>query len=164
MTAKFAIDINAIRQLADILGDTGLAEIEYEDGGRRIRVSRGSNIQAATVVSAETRLPSGISQVQTMAQSLAAPSGATMAGATAAGDHPGSVKSPMVGTAYLCPEPGAAAFVKVGDTLNQGQTLMIIEAMKVMNPIKAPRAGKLTAIFVQDASPVEFGEPLMIIE
>jgi acetyl-CoA carboxylase biotin carboxyl carrier protein len=155
MVAKFTIDGDAIRQLADILVDTKLTEIEYEDGGRRIRVCRGGGIQA--VVSAGTApAPSEISSPEPSLPQTLSPS--------VTADHPGTLKSPMVGTAYLCPEPGAAAFVKSGDTLVQGQTLMIIEAMKVMNPIKAPRGGKLIGILVQDSSPVEFGEPLMIIE
>ena len=155
MAAKFTVDGDAIRQLAKILVDTKLTEIEYEDDGRRIRVSRGGNIQTATVVAP--------SHTVAVAEPVSAP---TIAPAAAAvpNDHPGTVKSPMVGTAYMSSEPGAAAFVKVGDAVSVGQTLMIIEAMKVMNPIKSPRAGKVLNIFAQDASPVEYGEPLMIIE
>lgn len=156
MTAtKFKIDSDAIRQLADILVDTKLTEIEYEDDGRRIRVSRGggvaSAIQAATVIA-----PAEAPQTAPSTTQPGAPLTLT--------NHPGTVKSPMVGTAYMSPEPGAAPFVKVGDSVATGQTIMIIEAMKVMNPIKAPQAGKIIQISARDATPVEFGEPLMIIE
>lgn len=154
MAGKFTIDGNAIRQLADILVDTKLTEIEYEDDGRRIRVSRGGSVQAATVVAAGAVPMEAPRPEATSASVAAAP----------AAEHPGTVKSPMVGTAYMCPEPGAAPFVKVGDAVSIGQTLMIIEAMKVMNPIKATRAGKVSQVFVQDATPVEYGEPLMVIE
>lgn len=153
MAAKFSIDGDAIRQLAKILVDTKLTEIEYEDDGRRIRVSRGGGIQTATVVAPPSAAPVTVEPVAVAAPAAVVPS-----------DHPGTVKSPMVGTAYMSAEPGAAAFVKVGDTVSVGQTLMIIEAMKVMNPIKSPSAGKILKIFTQDASPVEYGEPLMIIE
>jgi acetyl-CoA carboxylase biotin carboxyl carrier protein len=154
MAAKFTVDGDAIRQLAKILVDTKLTEIEYEDDGRRIRVSRGGNIQTATVVAP--------SHTVAVAEPVSAPT--VTPAAVVPNDHPGTVKSPMVGTAYMSPEPGAAAFVKVGDVVSVGQTLMIIEAMKVMNPIKSPSAGKVIKIFTQDASPVEYGEPLMIIE
>jgi acetyl-CoA carboxylase biotin carboxyl carrier protein len=152
MTAKFTVDGDAIRQLAKILVDTKLTEIEYEDDGRRIRVSRGGSIQTATVVAPSPTVSAAV------AEPVAAPA------IVVAKDHPGTVKSPMVGTAYMSAEPGAAAFVRVGDAVSVGQTLMIIEAMKVMNPIKSPSAGKILKIFTQDASPVEYGEPLMIIE
>jgi acetyl-CoA carboxylase biotin carboxyl carrier protein len=155
---KFKIDGDAIRLLAEILVDTKLTEIEYEDDGRRIRVSRGggvaSAVQAATVIA-----PADVSSTNSATSSTAqanAPLTLT--------NHPGTVKSPMVGTAYMSPEPGAPPFVKVGDSVTLGQTIMIIEAMKVMNPIKAPQAGRITQISARDAAPVEFGEPLMIIE
>lgn len=158
MATKFKIDGEAIRQLAEILVDTKLTEIEYEDDGRRIRVSRGGSVQAATVVApgADYHVPAN-NQVHAASAEVAAPP-------LTLSNHPGTVKSPMVGTAYMSAEPGAPTFVKVGDTVSAGQTLMIIEAMKVMNPIKAPQAGKVTQIFAQDATPVEFGEPLMVIE
>lgn len=155
---KFKIDGDAIRELADILVDTKLTEIEYEDDGRRIRVSRGGGVagtvHAATVIAHDNPTPSAGGAATTAANSAPL----TLA------NHPGTVKSPMVGTAYMSPEPGAAPFVKVGDSVSAGQTLMIIEAMKVMNPIKAPQAGKVIQISARDATPVEFGEPLMIIE
>lgn len=154
MATKFKIDGDAIRQLADILVDTKLTEIEYEDECRRIRVSRGGAptgaLQAATVIAAP--------------EAPALPLSTAVSPPSPASNHPGTVKSPMVGAAYMCPEPGAAPFVKVGDTVAAGQTLLIIEAMKVMNPLKAPQAGKITQILVQDGAPVEFGEPLMVIE
>lgn len=154
MTAKFKIDGDAIRQLAEILVDTKLTEIEYEDDGRRIRISQGMTMggampmQAATVISHDASAP-------------AAPSAQPAAPSAI---HPGTVKSPMVGTAYMSSEPSASPFVKVGDAVSVGQTLMIIEAMKVMNPIKAAHAGKITQILAKDGHPVEFGEPLMVIE
>lgn len=155
MAVNFKIDESAIRQLAEILVDTKLTEIEYEDDGRRIRVSRGTSAQTATVMATEAILPSMIAPT---------PALATPTAPAALGNHSGAIKSPMVGTAYMCAEPGAAPFVKVGDMVTVGQTLMIIEAMKVMNPIKATQAGKVVQILAQDATPVEFGEPLMIIE
>lgn len=155
MSGKFKIDGDAIRQLAEILVDTKLTEIEYEDEGRRIRISQGVGtgavvpMQTATIVATDSAAP-------------AAP--AATSPTPAAISHPGAVKSPMVGTAYMSAEPGTAPFVKVGDAVSAGQTLLIIEAMKVMNPIKAPQAGKITQILAKDAHPVEFGEPLMVIE
>lgn len=151
MTRKFTIDGDAIRQLADILVETDLSEIEYEDDGRRVRVAR-------TVAATASVIPAPIAAPAPVAQVTAAPVVSDPA------NHAGAVKSPMVGTAYLSPEPGAAPFAKVGDTVTVGQTLLIIEAMKVMNPIKAPHGGVVTQVFARDAGPVEFGEPLMIIE
>jgi acetyl-CoA carboxylase biotin carboxyl carrier protein len=150
MTSKFKIDGEAIRQLAEILVDTALTEIEYEDNGHRIRVSRSGNIQTAI-------MPAAVHHAVVEPAAVPHPSHPSS-------DHPGTVKSPMVGTAYLSSEPGAAPFVKVGDTVGVGQTLLIIEAMKVMNPIKAPSAGKILQVLVSDSNPVEYGEPLMIIE
>jgi len=147
---KLDIDEALIRKLADLLKETGLNEIEYESGPQRIRVNRG---QAHGAV---------------LAPAVAAPAAlvAPSAPPAAAVDGPpdGAVTSPMVGTVYLAAEPGAAPFVKVGDLVKAGQTLLIIEAMKVMNQIRAPRAGRLARIFVDDAGPVEYGAPLMLIE
>ena len=157
MGAKFKVDGDAIRQLAEILVDTKLTEIEYEDDGRRIRVSRSGSIQAATVITPESVHLAAAPAPVTAEAPKAPPS-------PALDNHPGTVTSPMVGTAYLCSEPGAAPFVKVGDAVAAGQTLLIIEAMKVMNPIKAAKAGKVIQVIAQDGSPVEFGEPLMVIE
>ncbi len=140
-----------IRELAGILEETGLTEIEIERDGARLRVSRqggGAPAAYAPVAAAPSPAP------------LSAPASA----AAPAIDHPGAVKSPMVGTAYLSPSPGAAAFVSEGGAVTEGQTVLIIEAMKTMNPITAPRAGKVTKILVSDSQPVEFDEPLLIIE
>lgn len=151
MSSKFNIDGDAVRKLAEILVDTDLSEIEYEDNGSRIYVSRKANIAP---VATHVMAPSPMA-----AHTL--PPAAT---ATDWAKHPGTVRSPMVGTAYLSPEPGAANFIKVGDSITIGQTLLIVEAMKVMNQIKATQAGKVTQILVSDASPVEYDEPLVVIE
>ncbi len=141
-----------IRELADLLQETGLSEIEIEKSGLKIRVARTLAITAPVAAQA--------------APAAIAP--AISATAPAAGNdpasHPGCVKSPMVGTAYRAPEPGAAPFVEVGSRVSQGQTLLIIEAMKTMNHIPAPRSGTVTQLFVENGQPVEFGEPLVIIE
>ena len=146
------IDSELVRQLAGILDETGLSEIEYDSGGTRIRVAR--NIQHMV-----------IGAPATMAQSAAA---STVAAAPVANvdpaNHPGAIKAPMVGVAYLSPEPGAAAFIKVGDQVTEGQTVVLIEAMKTFNPVKAPRAGRVTQILIESGAPVEYGEPLAIIE
>lgn len=150
--AKFEMDTEFVRKLAEILEETHLGEIELADGERRIRVARPTMTVAAAAPVA-------------MAAPLAA--AAPVAAAAAAGDmakHPGAVKSPMVGTAYLAPEPGKPNFVAVGDKVTAGQTLLIIEAMKTFNPIKAPKAGTVTQVLVENAQPVEFGEPLMVVE
>lgn len=153
-----AIDTRVVRKLADILKDTGLTEIEVESGGLKIRVARELTVQhmAAPVTHQVAAAP--------VAAPVAAPAEAAPA-APAAPVHNGeTVKSPMVGTIYLQPTPGADAFIKVGQTVTQGQTLLIVEAMKTMNPIPAPKAGKIVEILVADAQPVEFGEPLVVIE
>jgi acetyl-CoA carboxylase biotin carboxyl carrier protein len=147
--AKFQPNVDLIRELAAVLDETGLNEIEYEAEGQRIRVGRGGG----GVVSAYAPAP----------QAAPAPAGGSAA------DDPSSalqnaVTAPMVGTIYAAPEPGAENFIKVGDTVSEGQTLFIIEAMKVMNPLASPRAGKITRILVKDGQPVEFGEPLVIID
>lgn len=150
------IDEKAIRALADLLEEKGLTEIEVTDGEQAIRVNRGgSNVvmtgaaPAATMMSSDPATPQ---QANTNAPD------------TVAHSHPGAVTSPMVGTAYMAPEPGASTFVKKGDSVKAGDTLMIIEAMKVMNPIKAEKAGTVTQILAEDAQPVEFGDVLMVIE
>ena len=148
--SQTAIDTDAVRALADLLEETGLTEIEYESGDLRVRVSRAAAVAAAAPAPAPA---------------ASAPSGAAPAsGASAAEDHPGAVTSPMVGVVYLAPEPGAANFVKVGDTVEEGTTLLLIEAMKTFNSVRAPRAGRVTALLVGDATPVEYGEPLVVIE
>lgn len=140
-------DKKTIKELADLLADTGLSEIEVETGEVRIRVAR-----QGVAVNAVVPAP------------VAAPVAAPATPASAAGDLAGALKSPMVGTAYLSPEPGAANFVKVGDSVSEGQTLLIVEAMKTMNPIAANKSGKVTQIIVGNEQPVEFDEVLMIIE
>lgn len=151
------VDPGLVRELAAILNDTGLSEIEVEHGELRLRLARTLTVAAAP---AATTVVHAAAAAAPAAPAPAAPS----APAADPAKHPGAVPSPMVGTAYLSPEPGAAAFIKVGDSVTQGQTLMVVEAMKTFNPIPAPRAGKVTAILVTDAQPVEFGEPLVILE
>lgn len=150
------IDSKLVRELAELLGETGLSEIEVEDGDRKIRVAR--TISAAPV--ATVAVPSAPAPVAAAAPAAAAAAPAEPAGPSMAN----AVKSPMVGTTYLAPEPGAAPFVSVGAAVKIGDPLLIIEAMKVMNPITAERAGKVTAILVEDGQPVEFDQPLVIIE
>jgi acetyl-CoA carboxylase biotin carboxyl carrier protein len=150
--AKFEMDTEFVRKLAEILEETHLGEIELADGERRIRVARPAVTMAAAAPVA-------------MAAPLAAAAVAPTAGGGAdLAKHPGAVKSPMVGTAYLAPEPGKPNFVAIGDKVTAGQTLLIIEAMKTFNPIKAPKAGTVTQVLVENAQPVEFGEPLMVVE
>ncbi|HYI05853.1 MAG TPA: acetyl-CoA carboxylase biotin carboxyl carrier protein [Reyranella sp.] len=144
-----------MRKLAQLLQETGLGEIELADGDKRIRVARPS----ITVAAAPTAAPAGVT-----APAAAAAPGAAAGANGDLGKHPGAVKSPMVGTAYLAPEPGKPNFVAIGDKVTAGQTLLIIEAMKTFNPIKAPKAGTVTQILIDNARPVEFGEPLMIVE
>ncbi len=154
-----AIDARLVRKLADILKDTGLSEIEVEHAGLKIRVAR--ELTAAPVNYVQAAAPT-YAPAPVAAPAAAAPAPAVEAAPAAArGD---AVKSPMVGTAYLSPQPGADAFIKVGDTVSAGQTLLIVEAMKTMYPIAAPKAGKVVEILVADAQPVEFGEPLVVIE
>lgn len=148
MAEKKTIDKELIRDLAHLLDETDLTEIEIEQNGIRVRVQRGP-AQIAPAAPVATALP-------TPARSSEKP------GESA--HHPGTVTSPMVGTAYRSAEPGAARFVEVGSVVSENQTLLIVEAMKTFNPIVAPRAGKVTAILVDDGQPVEFGEPLIIIE
>ena len=149
------IDARMVRKLADILTDTGLSEIEVECDGLKIRVAK-------TLTSAPIQYAAAApAPVAAVAAPAAAPAGDAAAPERRKGDV---VNSPMVGTVYLQPQPDAPAFVKVGDTVSAGQTLMIVEAMKTMNPIPAPRGGKIVEIIVQDAQPVEFGEPLIVIE
>ena len=147
------VDTALVRELAEMLSETGLVEIEVEEGDRRIRVSRGGGIAAAAPVAvAAAPAPAAAS-----ASPAAAPAEA------AAPDHANAVKSPMVGTAYLAGEPGADPYVSVGDSVKKGQTLLIVEAMKVMNPITAPADGTVKAILVGNAEPVEFDQPLIVV-
>lgn len=146
------VDSDLVRKLANLLDETGLGELEYATDDWRIRVAR----PAETIIAG--------------APAMAAPAPAAVASADAApavtdlSKHPGAVTSPMVGTAYLAPDPDSPDFVSVGGSVTQGQTLMIVEAMKVMNPITAQKSGTVTRIEIQDEQPVEFGQVLMIIE
>ncbi|HMR29495.1 MAG TPA: acetyl-CoA carboxylase biotin carboxyl carrier protein [Geminicoccaceae bacterium] len=156
--SKLDIDTDYIEKLADIIGRTGLTEIEISHGDTRIRVAR----QVQMVVEASMPRAHGPLPADSPA-ATSGPAGKAEASPDLA-SHPGTLASPMVGTAYLLPEPGAAPFVEVGDEVREGQTLLIIEAMKVMNAIRSPRSGRVTRIMVQNAAPVEYGEPLMVIE
>ncbi len=152
---KFATSDGAlIRELALLLDETSLTEIEIERAGLRVRVARNVTVAASVPVAA----PIAAGPV-----TVAAPVAASAAGADFS-KHPGAVPSPMGGTAYWASEPGAKPFIEVGAKVSVGQTLLIIEAMKTMNQIPSPRAGTVTQILVEDGQPVEFGEPLVIIE
>ena len=148
------IDQELIRELARLLSETGLTEIEIEQSGLRVRVARQAAATAAAVAPAAP-VPPGIPLPPPMP---------VPAGAVDPDKHPGTVASPMVGTAYLAPEPGAKPFVDIGSVVRAGETLLIIEAMKTMNQIPAPRSGTVIQILIEDGTPVEFGEPLMIVE
>ncbi|PNU06346.1 acetyl-CoA carboxylase biotin carboxyl carrier protein [Novosphingobium guangzhouense] len=150
------IDSALVRELAELLADTGLTEIEVEDGDRKIRVSRQMAQQIAAALPPMGYAPAAAAPV------AAAPVAAEAAPAAAAAPVD-AVKSPMVGTVYLAPEPGAADFITVGKTVKAGDVLLIVEAMKVMNQIVAPKAGTVTAILVDNQQPVEFDQPLVVI-
>ena len=143
------IDQELIRELAQLLSETGLSEIEIEQNGLRVRVARQMGVAAVPVATPGMPAP------------VAAP---VPPGLIDPAKHPGTVASPMVGTAYLAPEPGAKPFVDIGSVVRAGETLLIIEAMKTMNQIPAPRSGTVIQILIEDGTPVEFGEPLMIVE
>ena len=146
------VDTALVRQLAELLDETGLTEIEVEDEGRKIRVAR----QVSGVVAA--------APVAAIAAAPAAPAAAPAAAETDIKSHPGTVKSPMVGTVYLSSEPSAPPFIKEGSSVSAGDTLLIVEAMKVMNPIQAPKSGKVVKICVANEQPVEYDQPLVVIE
>ena len=151
--AKLNVDTTLIETLAELLQRTGLTEIELAEGDLRIRVVREPQALVATVPApAQAAAPAP----------TAAGEDATRHGA--ADDHPGAVRAPMVGTVYLTPEPGAAPFISVGSDVREGDTLLIIEAMKVMNPIRAPRSGRIAKLLVSNGDPVEYGELLLIID
>lgn len=147
------VDTALVRELAELLAETGLTEIEVEDGDRKVRVARGG----VTAIAAPVAAPAAVPVTTPAAPAAAAPA------EEAAADVAGALKSPMVGTVYLSSEPGAAPFVKVGDSVKQGDTLLIVEAMKVMNPITADKAGTVKAILVENAQPIEFDQPLLVI-
>jgi acetyl-CoA carboxylase biotin carboxyl carrier protein len=148
--SRIPTDPDSIRALAAMMAETGLTEVEIADKDHRVRVVRGGVVAAiaAPVVAAA---PVAAASAQATAEAEAAA-------------HPGAITSPMVGVAYLCPEPGAPVFVSVGQQVSAGQTLLLIEAMKTFNQIKAPKAGTVTRILVQNSAPVEYGEVLMIVE
>ncbi|HXP72882.1 MAG TPA: acetyl-CoA carboxylase biotin carboxyl carrier protein [Stellaceae bacterium] len=141
------IDSDLVRALAKLLDETGLTEIEYSVGDRRIRVARTAALASTVNVAAPVPAP---------AEAPAA--------AVAPVDHPGAVKAPMVGTAYIAPQPDQPPFVKLGDRIEEGRVLLIIEAMKVMNQIRAPKPGRVAEILIADGAPVEYGQVLMVIE
>lgn len=149
--SKLELDEDLVRKLSELLNEMGLTEIEYEFGEHRIRIARGT---AHTTVHQAASVPVAAAPV---------PASGPNAGV---GDAipANAVVAPMVGTAYMAPEPGAAAFVSVGDTVKEGETLLIIEAMKVMNQIPSPRSGRVAQIMIEDGQPVEYGEPLLVIE
>ncbi len=150
------IDAKAIKELAELLEETGLNEIEVGEGDQVIRVSKGGGVMMGSP---------GMHPSYAMPSDPTLPQQANVSAPdTIAHTHPGAVTSPMVGTAYLAPEPGAASFVKKGDKVKAGDTLLIIEAMKVMNPIKAEKGGTVTQIAIDNGEPVEFGDVLMVIE
>lgn len=151
--ADHTLEAGWIRELAGILEETGLTEIEIEKNEVRLRVSRQGSVAAPVVAAAAPAMAP-----------VAASGPVPTASAPAGADHPGALKSPMVGTAYLAASPGATPFVKEGASVSEGQTVLIVEAMKTMNPIVAPRSGTVTKVFVSDAQPVEFDETLLIIE
>ena len=146
-----------VKALANILDDAGLAELEYETDDVAIRLSRVSGAAPVAAV-APVAAPAAV------AAPTAAPAAQSAESAADLSAHPGAVMSPMVGTAYISPEPGAPAFVEEGNTVKKGQTLLIVEAMKVMNPITAPQDGTVSKIMVKNAQPIEFGEVLVVIE
>lgn len=151
------VDTKLVRELAELLGETGLTEIEVEDGDRKVRVARGGGVAAAAPAPVAVAAP------------FATPAPAPAQTAPAADSAPATdsvadaLKSPMVGTVYLAPEPSAPNFVTVGDSVKEGDTLLIVEAMKVMNPIAADKSGTVKSILVENAQPVEFDQPLVVI-
>ena len=149
------IDTALVRELAELLNETGLTEIEVEDDDRKIRVARGTVSAVAAPAPVAPAAPAPVA-----AAPVAAPAPEAAAPAASSAD---ALKSPMVGTAYLAPEPGKPNFVKVGDSVAEGDTLMIIEAMKVMNPITADKSGTVNAILIENGQPVEFDQPLVVI-
>ncbi|MDR0631651.1 MAG: acetyl-CoA carboxylase biotin carboxyl carrier protein [Holosporaceae bacterium] len=156
---RVKIDSDAVRSLAELLRETDLTEIEYQVDSLRIKVSRAVQQAVIPVQTSSQQAPSSPNQDQTPA---VAASGTTKLGNWE--NHPGIVEAQMVGTVYLSPGPDASPFVSVGESVSQGQTLFVIEAMKVMNMIKAPRSGMVKYIFVRDAQPVEYGDPIIVIE
>lgn len=156
---KSGKETELIRELAQILNETDLSEIELEKGELKIRVSRSAPQMVSAMASPMIHAPAPSAMPSPVAAAAAAAEPSTDVS-----NHPGAVKSPMVGTAYIRPSPDAAPFVKEGDNVSEGDTVLLVEAMKTFNPIIAPRSGKLSKVLIDDAQPVEFGEPLFIIE
>ena len=156
------IDSKLVRELAELLNETGLTEIEVEDDDRKIRVARGGGVPSYAAAPVAVPAPAPAAAAPAAAAPTAAAPTPT-AGEAPAEDHGDAIKSPMVGTAYLAPEPEADNFVKVGDSVKEGDTLLIVEAMKVMNPIPADKSGTVKAILVDNGQPVEFDQPLVVI-
>ena len=146
--AKFDVNEALVRKLSKLLDDTGLTEIEYHAGEQTIRVSRGAEGLALAPASSAARTIGAANED----------------GPEDTGHHPGAITAPMVGVVYLAPEPGSPSFIKPGDTVGEGETLLLIEAMKTFNPVRAPRNGRVSRILVADKAPVEFGEDLVILE
>ena len=151
MDEKFDVDADLVRKLAELLAETGLGEIEYEDAGKRIRVAM-PGATSANVSTAPITVPA------------ASEGNATDSQSPDVMNHPGAVTSPMVGTIYMSPAPGEPPFVRAGETVDEGQTILVVEAMKTFNEIAAPCSGKLSRIIVADGQPVEYGEILALIE
>lgn len=162
MSSKPTIDSAAVRDLATLLDETGLSEIEYETENLRIRVARGGVSGQTIMMGAPAAMPAMPAPAAAAAPAPAAV--AAPASAEDAASHPGAVPSPMVGVVYRSPEPGSAPFITEGAKVSEGQTLLLIEAMKTFNPVRAPKAGTVTKIFADDAQAVEYGEALCIIE
>ena len=166
MTKSSQVDQDLIRAIAELLNKEDLVEIEIEQEDLRVRVTRSYPSEGVTYAAAPQYAPAP--QAQQAAQASIAPAGSVSAAAPASAEdlasNPGTLTSPMVGTAYSAPEPGKPAFVEVGAKVSEGQTILIIEAMKTMNQIPAHRSGTVTRILFQDAQPVEYGEPLVVIE
>ena len=158
MGKTMKIDSDAITELASLLEETGLTEIEVADGDKVLRVNKSGTVVAGNPVQAASALPSNDPAIPGTANTQAP------GGDVAVEDLAGAVKSPMVGTAYMQAEPGSPPFVNKGDSVSAGDTLLIIEAMKVMNPIKADKAGTVVKVLVENGQPVEFGDVLMVIE
>ena len=159
------VDTDAIRKLADLLNETNLNEIEVEDGDRKIKIVRHMDFgQAFANAQAGSNARIGFVSEPGQAQPPVQAAEPAPAAEIPPASHPGAVKSPMVGTVFLSPEPGAAPFIAVGAKVSEGDTLLIIEAMKVMNPIEAPVAGKIAEILIENGQPVEYGQLLVVIE
>jgi len=151
-TNTMQVDADLVRKLAELLDESRLTEIEVQDGDRRIRVARNAPVQMQAA-------PAPLAAAPAAPVAAAAP-----APVIPAGPHPGTIRSPMVGTVYLSTSPGSKPLVEIGAQIAAGDTLLIVEAMKVMNPILSPRAGRVTAILVDNAQPVEFDQPLVVVE